>query len=215
MKKLAIGCLVVAAIAGAAVVGGGYYLFRQGRAALSQFAELGRVPDLEREVRVKDPFVPPATEELTAAQIDRLMRVQDAIVARLGERAAEFRRKYESLAKKDTATVLDAPALLNAYRDIAAGWMDAKRAQIDALNAVGLSLDEYRWIRHEAYRALGVAYMDLDIARLAEDIKAGRAGQPGEILGSLGPGGPEINRKLIEPIRKKLEQNIALASFGL
>ncbi len=159
--------------------------------------------------------MPPATEELTAAQIDRLMQPVPSDEEGKPDDAAEFRRKYESLAKKDTATVLDAPALLNAYRDIAAGWMDAKRAQIDALNAVGLSLDEYRWIRHEAYRALGVAYMDLDIARLAEDIKAGRSGQPGEILGSLGPSGPEINRKLIDPIRKKLEQNIALASFGL
>ena len=147
----------------------------------------------------------------------RVLRSGDAHQGALArEREIQsLRADIESLAKKDTATVLDAPALLNAYRDIAAGWMDAKRAQIDALNAVGLSLDEYRWIRHEAYRALGVAYMDLDIARLAEDIKAGRAGQPGEILGSLGPGGPEINRKLIEPIRKKLEQNIALASFGL
>lgn len=215
MKKLAIGCLVVAAIAGAAVIGGGYYVYRQARSAYSQFAELARVPDLDREIRVKDAFVPPASEELTSSQVDRLMRVQTTILNRLGERAAEFERKYEALAKKDNATMLDAPALLNAYRDLAAGWMDAKRAQVDALNEVGLSLDEYRWIRHEAYRALGVAYVDLDIGKLATDIKEGRSTQPGQVLGSIGPSGPDVNRKLIEPIRKQLEKNIALASFGL
>ena len=61
------------------------------------------------------------------------------------------------------------PALLSAYRDMAHALIDAKRAQVEALNDVGLSLDEYRWIRSEAYRALGIPLVDVDIA---QDIRA-------------------------------------------
>jgi hypothetical protein len=33
--------------------------------------------------------------------------------------------------------------------------------------------------------------------------------------GSIGPGGPERNRKLVEPFSQQLHDNAALASFGL
>ena len=39
--------------------------------------------------------------------------------------------------------------------------------------------------------------------------------EPGQVLGSIGPAGPESNRKLIEPFKKQLEENLPLASFGL
>ena len=39
--------------------------------------------------------------------------------------------------------------------------------------------------------------------------------QPGALRGSIGPTGPAANRKLVEPFRKQLESNLALASFGL
>ena len=55
--------------------------------------------------------------------------------------------------------------------------MDAKRSQIEALNAADLSLEEYRWIRDQAYRAIGVAYVDLDIAKIVDEAKRGVTSQ--------------------------------------
>jgi hypothetical protein len=216
LKKLAIGCLIVLLLVGAVVAGVSYYAYRQARAMFSQFAELGQVPQIEQGVRNKEAFVPPASEELTATQVERLVRVQSQVRQRLGERFGELERKYKTLIEKKDATIADAPALLAAYRDVAAGWLDAKRSQVDALNDAGLSLQEYRWIRDQAYKALGVPYMDFDVSKIMEQIRTGgTVVEPGRIGGAIGPSGPESNRNLLEPHRKRLEDNLPLASFGL
>jgi hypothetical protein len=216
MKKLAIGCGVIVLLGCLALGGAAYYTYRQARSMFAQFAELGQVSEIERGVRVKTAYEPPASAELTASQIERLLRVQETVRTTLGARFNELESKYKVLADKKDATIADAPALLAAYRDVAAAWMAAKRSQVDALNQVGLSLEEYRWIRDQVYRALGVPYMDLDVGKIVDQIRQGATTvQPGEIRGSVGPAGPDVNRKLIEPFRKQLENNLALASFGL
>jgi hypothetical protein len=166
---------------------------------------------------VQSSFTPPPAEELTERQVEQLLRVQTLVRERIGVRFADFEKKYKTLSEKETATVMDFPALIAAYRDLASGWLDAKRGQVAALNEVGLSLGEYRWIRDQAYRALGVPYVDLDIGAIAEDIRQGSTtpGERGQLRGSMGPAGPEANRKLVEPFKKQLEANLALASFGL
>jgi hypothetical protein len=218
MKKLAIGCGVLLLLVGIVVAGAGYYAYRQASAMFAQLKELDRVPEIERGVRVRSTYVPPASEELTTAQVERLVKVQSMVRQRLGQRFAELDAKYKTFIDKKDATIVDLPALLGAYRDVAAAWMEAKRSQVDALNAVDLSLDEYKWIREQAYRALGVPYMDFDVAKIVEQIRSGNTSSnnpPGQIRGSIGPAGPESNRKTIEPFKKQLEDNLALASFGL
>lgn len=216
MKKLAIGCGVVVLALGAIVVGVGYYGFLKVRGTVTQFAELAKLPEIEREVRVKAPFTPPASGDLTASQLDRLMQVQKRVRDRLGENAAAFERTYKSLGEKKEATAADLPALLSAYRDLAAMWIDAKRTQVAALNDAGLSLAEYRWIRSSAYQAIGAPFVDVDFARIASDAKAGvQTSTPGTFEGAFRGTGPAANQKLAEKFRKQLEDNLALASFGL
>lgn len=216
MKKLAIGCLVVLVLAGMAGAVGTWWVYRKVTTTVGQFAELGSVPELERSVRNKAPFDAPASGELTAAQVERFVRVQRAVRASLGRRFAEMEQKYKTLLAKKEATVVDVPQLVAAYRDLAAAWMDAKRAQIEALNAAGFSLEEYRWVRRQVYAAVGLPILDLDVGRLVENIQKGTAEEaPAELAGSVGPGGPEVNQRLVEPYRGELEDNAALASFGL
>jgi hypothetical protein len=216
MKKLLIALGIVVLLVVVAGAGITYYVYRQVSSTLAQFAELGQVVDLEREVRNRTPFVPPRSLELTENQVEKFMQVQSAVRRRLGDRMAAFEAKYKSLAQKETASLRDATAILNAYRDLAATWLDAKRSQIDALNAAELSLDEYRWIRDQAYQALGQPFVDLDIAKLMDEVRRGvTSDAPGRLLGSIGPGGPEANRKRIERFKKMLEENLALATFGL
>jgi hypothetical protein len=215
MKKLAIGCGLALLVTGVAAAGVAYYVYRQVSSTVAQFAELGKITDIERDVRNRVAFTPPSTEELTEAQIEKLVKVQTHVRQKLGEQIKAFEAKYKALAEKQDATLADAPALLAAYRDLAATWLDAKRSQVEALNDAGLSLDEYRWIRHQAYRALGQPFVDLDIARIVDEAKRGVGSQASELKGAIGPAGPELNRQLVEKFKKLLEENIALASFGL
>ncbi|HJR58651.1 MAG TPA: hypothetical protein VJ813_04615 [Vicinamibacterales bacterium] len=215
MKKLAIGCGLVLLVMGVAAAGVTYYLYRQVSSTLGQFAELAQVPDLERGVRNRAPFVPPASEELTDSQIEKLVQVQGVVRRRLGERMAAFEVKYKALTQKENASLGDTPAMLRAYGDLAATWLDAKRGQIEALNAAGLSLDEYRWIRDQTYRALGMPFVDLDLGRLVDEARRGVTSEAGRLRGAVGPAGPESNRSRVEKVRKQLEANLALASFGL
>lgn len=216
MKKLAIGCGIALLVTGVAAAGVTYFLYRQVASTFSQFAELAKVPELEREIRNRASFTPPSTEELTEAQVEKLLQVQSHVRQRIGEQMKAFEGKYKALAEKQKADLADAPELLAAYRDLAATWIDAKRSQIDALNAANLSLDEYKWIRDQAYRALGQAFVDLDLGKMVADAQRGiTSNTPGAVRGSMGPAGPEVNRKLVEKFRKLLEDNIALASFGL
>jgi hypothetical protein len=216
MKKLAIGCIGVLLLLGLVAAGVAYYTYRQLRSTIVQFAELGEIADIERRVRVQDAFAPPTSEELSREQIERLVRVQTLVVQRLGERVDDFETRYKTLSEKKNATIADAPAILAAYRDMASVWLEAKRTQVEALNEVGFSLEEYRWVRDQAYRALGAPYVDFDIGRLVEDVRRGaKQTEVGKLRGAMGPAGPEANRKLVEAFKKQLEANIALASFGL
>ena len=216
MKKLAIGCGIALLVTGIAAAGVTYYIYQRVASTVSQFAELAKVPDLEREIRNRASFTPPSTEELTEAQVEKLVQVQAHVRQRIGEQMKVFETKYKALAEKQKADISDAPALLAAYRDLAATWIDAKRSQIEALNKANLSLDEYKWIRDQTYRALGQAFVDLDIGKMVADVQRGStSNNPGELRGSIGPAGPEINRKIVEKFKKLLEDNIALASFGL
>ena len=215
MKKLAIGCGVALLITGICAAGAAYYVYRQVSTTVAEFAKLGSLTEIERDVRNRDTFTPPPSEELSAAQVEKLVQVQTHIRQKLGAQMKTFEEKYQAVAEKKDHTLADAPALLQAYRDLAATWMDAKRTQVEALNTANLSLDEYRWIRDQAYRALGQPFVDLDIAKIIEDAKDGVTRQEGELRGAIGPEGPATNRKLVEKYKKTLEENIALASFGL
>jgi hypothetical protein len=215
VKKLAIGCvtLVVLAVVGGAV--GSYVVYHRVKSTIGGFAQLGRVPELEQSIRNRSPYTPPPSGEVSTAQLEGLLRVQQAVRTSIGARGAEMERKYRTLLAKKEATALDMPQLVQAYSDIAAGYVDGKRAQVDALNDAGLSLEEYRWVRKRAYESLGMPMMDLDVARMIEDVRNGRTpAQPERVL-PLGPSGPPANQKLVAPHQKVLEDYAPYAYFGL
>lgn len=216
MKKLLIGCLLTTVVLAIVGIAGSYWLYRKVSSTVSQFAEFAEVPKIEQQVRNTATFAPPASGELTAEQVERFVGVQTQVRQRLGQRFEDMQRRYKTLFDKPEATAVDLPALLSAYRDLAGSWMDAKRVQVEALNAANFSLEEYKWVRGMAYTALGLPFLDVDVAELVESITGGQApGEPARVGGSIGPGGSEHNQKIVEPFRKQLEDNVALASFGL
>jgi hypothetical protein len=215
MKKLAIGCAVLLVLGMVGAGGASYIAYRKVSSAFAGFAQLGSLPELERSVRNQRAFEPPVSGEPSGEQIGRLLQIQQAVRARLGERADEIEHRYRELLAKDNATAVDLPELISAYRDLAGAYMDGKRAQVEALNRADLSLEEYRWTRSRAYAALGVPLMEVDVSRIIEDVKAGRqpAG-PAYRLTEASTASPAV-QKLVEPHRKALEANVGLAFFGL
>jgi hypothetical protein len=216
MKKLAIGCLLILVVGGVAAAGGAYYLYYRVKSAVSQFAELGKIPEIEDGVQIKTPFVMPAGGALTQNEVDRFVQVQTRVRARLGQNFDLLQRKYKALSDKKDATVTDLPQLIAAYRDLAASWLDAKRAQVEALNDVGLSMSEYRWIRSEAYKSLNLPLVDIDFATIAKQIRNNK--QPSEKImlgGAFSGAASPANAKLVERYRKQLEDNMPMATFGL
>jgi hypothetical protein len=216
MKKLAIGCLLILVVGGVAAAGGAYYLYYRVKSTVTQFAELGKIPEIEDGVQIKTPFVMPAGGALTQNEVDRFVQVQTRVRARLGQNFDLLQRKYKALSDKKDATVTDLPQLIAAYRDLAASWLDAKRAQVEALNDVGLSMSEYRWIRSEAYKSLNLPLVDIDFATIAKQIRNNK--QPSEEImlgGAFSGAASPANAKLVERYRKQLEDNMPMATFGL
>lgn len=215
MKKLAIGCgvlLVVLMVCGAV---GGYFLYHKVSSTIAGFAELRKVPEIERSVRNQAPYQPPSNGELSATQLKRYLAVQQAVRARLGAQAAVLERNYHRLLSKKEATAVDMPELLSAYRDLAGVYMDGKRAQVEALNDAGFSLDEYRWVRTQSYAALGVPMMDFDVSRMIGEVQAGRTPAPPNRMIPLGPSGPPANQKLVKPYEKPIVDYAPYGFFGL
>jgi hypothetical protein len=214
-NKAAIGCLIVVVVLGAGVAAGGYAAYRKVRSGIGRFAELSTVGELDRGIRNQSTFDPPASGELTRTQVDQLLRVQAAVRTRLGDRVDEMERKYRTYFDKTEATAADLPALVSAYGDLAAAFMDGKRAQVDALNDAGFSLAEYRWVRAQAYAALDLRLMEIDISRLMEGARTGQpAAQPAP-LAPPEPSGQMANRSLVSPHRTAIESYLVLAFLGL
>jgi hypothetical protein len=215
MKNLAIGCAVfiLICVVGGAV--GSYFVYHKVRSTVAGFAELGKVPEIERGVRNRTPYVPPPSGELSQSQLQRYLAVQQTVRSHLGAQATVFERNYHRLLAKKEATAMDMPELVAAYRDLAGVYVDGKRAQVDALNKAGFSLEEYRWVRTQSYAALGVPMMDMDITRMIEDAQAGRTPAPPNRIIPLGPTGPPANQKLVKPYEKAIVDYAPYGFFGL
>lgn len=215
MKKLAIGCGVLLLLGMVGAGGASYYAYHRVSSAFTGFAELGSLPHIEGSVKNQRPFEPPPAGEPSQAQIERLLEIQGNVRARLGARADEIEHRYRRLLAKDSVTAVDVPELVSAYRDLAGAYVDGKRAQVDALNRAGLSLEEYRWIRSRAYGALDMSLLEVDVSRIIDDVMAGRQpATPASRLTTATKASPAL-RTRVEPHRKALEANIGLAFFGL
>jgi hypothetical protein len=219
MKKVAIGCGIVLVVALIAAAVGAYFVVNKVRSTVAGFSELGKVPDLERQVRNRSAFVAPSSGELTADQIATYVAVREQVRQKMGERFKQIDTKYKSLMERvnrDQHTALDVPQLISVYQELAGLYVLGKQAQVDALNAKNLSLGEYRWIQVQAYTAIGIPVMNMDVSRFIDDLKAGRTPeQPGQLTLPGPSAASDKNKALVEPHKKLLEDNASLSFFGL
>ena len=100
-------------------------------------------------------------------------------------------------------------------KDLTAIVIQAKKAQVEALNGGGFSVREYEWVREQVYAAIGVSAVGFDMKKVAEEVKAGNVeGMTKPERGTVGDV-PEANKTLVAPFEKQLKEWAPLAFFGL
>lgn len=221
MKKLVIGCGLALVLFGvAAAVAGYYFVVRPARAFMASMTELSEVADLDSALTNTSAFAPPADAALTPAQVQRFVAVQDTVKTRLGSRFAELKAKYDQLdgTLNDGQRSLRVTEAVGAYRDLFGLIGDARRAQVDALNAHHFSRDEYSWVRLRVFEAAGLSVTGIDLSELIDKVKQGDLQLPSQETATLDTperGVPAQNKALVAPHSAALKEWIPYAMFGL
>ncbi len=202
MKKgVLIGCAVVLLIL---VLGGAaawFVVIRPMWNAGAELMEAGRqwvqIAELDARVQNTASFTEPAEGRLDAASVQRFVTVQGAIASALGEDWKALEQKYEDLKRSLDQEGREASLqeVFAAYGDLSGIVLTAKQAQVEALNASGMSLEEYRWLRAQAYAAAGLALGDETPQALAGSAAA-------------------HNAELLRPHRELLQRTLATAWLG-
>jgi hypothetical protein len=222
VKKILVGCLIVAVIAMIGVGVAAFYAYRFVKPVISNAStymdrarEVARLGD---DLKIKTPYTPPANGELTLQQVERFMAVQSRVRSDLGgkwgqieKKSAELKAKAEANNGKD----LTLSEFSSVFSDIANVWLDARRSQVLALNTQRFSESEYDWVRARVYEAAGVQLAgEIDLSKIEALAKA-----KGNIDVDMPkvelPKIPENNLKLVKPYASKVKEWMPMAMLGL
>ena len=222
MKKILAGCLIVLLVA---LVGAGvatYFAYRAMKPVIDNAADyMDKARIVERlgaAIENKSPFAPPASGELTQAQVERFLAVQTRVRSQVSDRWSEIEAKSAAIRARTDKNRNDwtLSEFSQVFGDIGGIWIDARRAQVEALNVQKFSEGEYEWVRKRVYEAAGIhlaGSMDLSmIEQLARD-NAARAGMnlPEMELPKI----PAKNIELVKPHAGKVKEWIPMAALGL
>ena len=225
MKKLLGGCLIVLVllVIGAAV--GAYFVYRAARPVYDSArqmvdgaSELAEAVATDQKLVNTSDYAGPASGELTADQVQRFLRVQAHVKATLGARAEAFTEKYKELGTKrpDGSEVTPSlTQLLAGLGDMSKVYLDARRAQVDALNAEKFSREEFSWVRLRVYQAAGIEAAGYEPRQIEGMIKGMATGAEVTVPDVELPDAPAKNRELVKPYSKQIMEWLAMASFGL
>jgi len=223
-KKIVLGC-AVALVLGA--VGGGVLLYQfvykpgrealqAGGEALGSLSRLEEVAALDEGVTDRSPFPPPADGLLTAGQVERFVAVQRRVREQMGPRLERLESRVDPERRGGGEPGFREAATL--WRDLGDLALDAKRAQVDAVNAAGFSLDEYRWVREQVYTALGLEALTFGLDEALEMARQGGIQGVDDLARqrqALDDPARDHNLALVEPYRGELEEWAPLALLGL
>jgi hypothetical protein len=166
----------------------------------------------ERRLQNRVEFLPPASGQLTAEQTTKFVGVEDEVLKQVASGIAVLTQGQRDLEQARDANALSVRTALRVFGDIKAVYLNAKVAQIDAMNRANFSKAEFEWVRRQLYRAAGLRLSQVDVS----DVLAGVPDptvvvRQFELTGSV----PEQNQHLALPFASKLETWNALGFFGL
>jgi hypothetical protein len=222
VKKILGGCLVVLVIA---LVGFGvasYYAYRWARPMIESTGNyLDRAREMTRlgdEIQNQQPFTAPANAELTAAQVERFIAVQTRVHEELGNRWGEIEKKAQEINRKtgQDPNALTFSEFTTVFSDLAGIYLDARRAQVRALNVQRFSDAEFSWVRLRVYEAAGMhVASSIDLSSI-EKIARESAEKGNVTLPDVPkPNVPQANIELVKPHLAKLKQWLPMAVLGL
>lgn len=207
MKKFAIGCFGVLLVL--AVAGGGiawFKVIKPGMEFAGGIAELGKeYSELNESIDNRSAYTPPAEGELDEEDFQRFLAAQRQMRTELEGRLEELQSKYESLEKEidERGGQAGIGDMMGAYSDLTDLLIEAKRAQVEAINTQEFSLQEYNWVRQQVYRAIGES---VAVAAISANPNATNEYQTTV---------PEATREMVEPHREELMESYMLAWWGL
>jgi hypothetical protein len=220
MKKILAGCAVVIVIAALGLAVATFFAYRAARpmfeGAGDYVSRAKEMASLGDRISNKSSYTAPANGELTQDQVERFLAVQASTRAKLGDRWDELKVKSESLRKRTAdGADLSLADLGSVWSDLTGVYLDARRAQVAALNAQKFSSDEYGWVRRRVYAAAGVQLAGgIDLSAIEE--LARRGGRDDLKVPELPlPDVPEANLRLVKPHTAKIQEWLPLAFLGL
>jgi hypothetical protein len=216
MKKFAIGCGIVLVLGAIAAGVFAYWAFNKARDFVGTLSQFEIVTTLDAQLTNQTPFETPASNELTAAQVERFMAVSEHMRTGLGTRFEELRRRYDQIEamQRTEGRSASATEVLGALKDLAGVVGDLKRAQVAALNASNMSIGEYRWLRDQVYAAAEVPFASFSVSAFVEAAKSGNPDRITEALSGRQASAadvPAVNKELVKPHAQKLRDWAVLA----
>ncbi len=134
-------------------------------------ATLGTIQQANERIENQEEYDIPQGGFLDAAQVQRFISVQERISSELEPKMADMKQKYETLGKELEGRDPKLREIFRAWHDVLQLFADAKHIQVDALNAEGFSLGEYRFVRQAFYLALGLDLLPYSIDAIAQAAK--------------------------------------------
>ena len=222
MKKVALGCLIVLVIALIGFSVAGYYAYRWAQPMIQSTGDyLDRAREMARigdRVQNRAPYVPPESGELTMTQVERFIAVQGRVRDELGARWTEIETKSAEIREKTQNNQRDLTfaEFTTVLSDLSSLYLEARRAQVEALNIHKFSDGEYAWVRNRVYEAAGMELAGgIDLSKIEALARESAMKSNVQLPDMPKPNVPEANLKLVKPHLAKLKESFPLALLGL
>lgn len=221
MKKLLVGCLIVLVIALIGFGVAGYYAYRLARPMIESAGDyMDRAREMARlgdRVANKSPFEPPKNGELSKAQVERFLAVQARVHDELGDRWSAIEAKSAEIREKTKDNKdLTFAEFTGVFSDLANIYVEARRAQVNALNIHKFSDAEYSWVRMRVYEAAGVEIAGgIDMSKFEELARETSQRTKVTMPDLPRPEVPEANIALVKPHLATVKAFLPLAFLGL
>ena len=200
-----VGCLVALLVL-ALVIGGlvWWFVIRPVQGVLGNLTNLSQLEELDKQIRNTAAYTPPSNGEISPDQLERLLSVERSIKTQVGERLKQLEGKYQSLSEVNAQNFSQA---LEGMGDMFKVLVDAKKAQVDALNTQNFSKNEYRWVRDGTFQALsqvtGVPFTGFP------DLQ----GETPQIYAPTTPSSDNVGQ--VTPFKDELLESLPMHLFGL
>jgi len=222
VKKILVGCLIVFVVAVIGLSVAGFYAFRWARPMIESTSNyLDRAREMSRladRITIKAPYVAPQNGELSATQVERFVAVQTRVRDELGTRWSDIETKSAELREKtrDNQRDLTLTEFTAVFSDLAGIYMEARRAQVNALNVQRFSDAEYTWVRRRVYEAAGMEIAGgIDMSKIEDLAREGALKSNVTLPDMPRPNVPEANIKLVRPHLAKIKEWVPMAFLGL